>query len=413
MKICFLVDSYKPIYDGVVRYFDSFIPALVAEGHEVVLVCPHIPGTKKIEYPHKGLKVVRCFNPGFYDEGYYIGLPDYNLIKSVREADFVLIHSLATLGVIGGFVARFYRKKIGLFAHQDERIVLSEMLHRPNWIVNFTISLISEIFYPYFVDVFFCATERFKGKLLDYKVPEKKIFFTPFAIDSKTYRPGNITVNIRERHNIPQDAIVTIFVGRISIEKNITNLITALDDAMDEEPKLYSLFVGKKTHHDLIPPDLKHADRMIFTGFVPEEELPSYYCSVDIFVSPSLHESSCFTIFEAMSCQLPVITSEYRHDKDIIHKENAVLVKQLRNPNAIKEAILYLVRDEKARKYIALNGKQLIDTRTWQYHVHEFFKGVRDVYRKSKSKSQVRIFFKQYFFSKLKKKDNSATFNKE
>ncbi|MFW9922088.1 MAG: glycosyltransferase family 4 protein [Candidatus Thorarchaeota archaeon] len=414
MKICFLVDSYKPIYDGVVRYFDSFIPALVAEGHEVVLVCPQIPGTEKIEYPHKGLKVVRCFNPGFYDEGYYIGLPDRNLVKAVREADFVLIHSLATLGVIGGFVARFYRKKIGLFVHQDERIVLIEMLNRPKWIVNFTVSLISEIFYPYFVDVFFCATERFKGKLLDYKVPEKKIFFTPFAIDSEAFHPGNITVNIRERHNIPQDAIVTIFVGRVSVEKNITNLILALDAAMEEEPKLYSLFVGKKTNLELVPKDLKHANRMIFTGFVPEEELPSYYCSADIFASPSINESSCFTLFEAMSCQLPVITSEYRHDKDIIHKENAILVKQLRNPEAIKNAILYLVRNPKARSKIALKGKQLIDARTWQFHVQEFFKGVKAVYKKSNSNSRVRAFFKQYSLSRSKeKKNNSVTYSKD
>ena len=384
MKICFVVDSYKPIYDGVVTYFDLVIPALIEEGHKITVVCPHIPGTEKFENPYEGLEVIRCFTPGFQTQGYYVALPDKYLIKAIKESDFVVIHSLATLGVIGGFIARFCRKKTGLFVHQDERLVMLEMLNDPLWITNFTVSLISEIFYPYFIDVFFCATERFKGKLLDYKVPEEKIFFTPFAIDSKKFNPNNKTVDIRKHHNIPQNAIISLYVGRISIEKNISVLIQAIDKAMDEEPNLYGLFVGKKTDMNLVPKNLKNADRMIFTGFVPDEELPCYYAYSDFFSSPSINESTCFTVFEAMSSQLPVITSEYRHDKDIIDNENAILVKNLRNVEAVKEKILLLARDENLRKKIGKNGRKLINSRTWKNNVMEFTKGVKFAFSKEK-----------------------------
>ena len=390
MKICFIVDSYKPIYDGVVRYFDSVIPALIEAGHEVSLVCPHIPGTEKFEHPYKGLEVIRCFTPGFYTQGYYVALPDRELVKAVKKSDYVVIHSLATLGVIGGFIARFCRKKTGLFVHQDERLVMLEMLNDPLWITNFTVSLISEIFYPCFIDAFFCATVRFKGKLLDYKVPEEKIFFTPFAIDSKRFNPNNKSVNIRERHNIPNDAIVSLFVGRVSVEKNIKNLILAMDLAMNEIPNLYALFVGKKTDISLIPKKLQNPERMIFTGFVPDEELPCYYAYSDFFSSPSINESTCFTVFEAMSSGLPVITSEYRHDNDIIHMENAILIKNLRKIEDIKESILLLTTDEKLRKKIGMNGKKLIDSRTWKNHVLEFERGIKYAFSKQKKKRKAK-----------------------
>ena len=390
MNICFVVDSYKPIYDGVVRYFDLVIPALVEEGYNITVVCPHIPGTKKFETPYEGLEVVRCFSPGFQTQGYYVALPDKHLIRAIKKSDYVVIHSLATLGVIGGFIARFYKKKTGLFVHQDERLVMLEMLNDPLWITNFTVSLISEIFYPFFIDAFFCATERFKGKLLDYKVPEEKIFFTPFAIDSQKFSPDNNSIDIRKRHNIPKDAIVSLYVGRISVEKNITNLILALDKAMEEEPNLYGLFVGKQTDMSLIPKNLKNTDRMIFAGFVQEEELPCYYAHSDFFSSPSLNESTCFTVFEAMSSQLPVITSEYRHDKDIIDNENAILVKNLRNVDSIKEKILLLARDEQLRKKIGINGRKLINTRTWKNNVQEFTKGVKFAFSKGKKRRKVR-----------------------
>ncbi len=381
MKFCFVVDSYKPILDGVTRYFDGIIPVLVKYGHEVILVCPHIPGTKKIEKPYNGFTVFRCFNPGIYTTGYFAALPDRNLVRAIRESDFILIHSLATLGVIGGFIARFFRKKTGLFVHQDERIILQNVLKNPKWLTNFTVLLIAKIFYPVFIDVFFCATERFKGKLLDYFVPENKIYFTPLAIDTEYFSRNNYIYNIRERYSIPKDAIVAIYVGRISPEKNITNLIKAMDLALDEEPKLYALFVGKKTDMSLVNDKLKNKDRIIFTGFVPDKELPSFYCSADFFTSPSLNESSCFTVYEAMSCGLPVITSKYRHDKDIIDSENAILVRNILDPISIKKSILLLARDKNLRKKISYNSKKVIESRSWEFHAQKFLHGVNDAFK--------------------------------
>lgn len=387
MKICFISDSYKPIADGVVRYFDYVIPALIAEGHEVTLICPWYVGTKHYEYPMDGFKVVRCTTTHIQSEDYWWALPDWRMLKALRPADFVVIHSLMPLGILGGFLAKILRKKIGLFVHQDERLILQEVLGLSRAYTNFVVTFISKLYYPLLIDVFFHATERFKGKLLDFGVPEQKIYHTPFAINSERFHPGEPDYDLRERYDIPEDAIVAVYVGRLAKEKNVGNLLKGLDLAMEEEPKLYALMCGGGPDWDYYSSlPRKHSERFIFTGFVPEKELRSHYVTGDFFTSPSINESSCFTVFEAMSCKLPVITSAYRHDPDIIHKENAVLVNNVLSPEKIKESVLLLAQKPKLRAKIARNGYELVDSRSWEYHAKAFLQGVRATFAREESK---------------------------
>lgn len=378
MKICFVCDSYKPLYDGVVRYLDYVIPALVKAGHTVTLVCPRYQGCEKYEYPYEGFTVVRSVSTRIVDQGYELALPDFRLLKALKEADFVVIHSIMFLGGLGALFARFMRKKIGIFIHQDERLILRDVLLTPQKWINVSIGMLSKILYPFIMDVFFHATERFKEKLIDLGVPEEKIFHTPFAIDQKQFNPESPSVDIRERYNIPKDAIVSVYVGRLAKEKNIHNMLDGFNRAAEEQPNLYGLFVGGGPDWDYYTSlEWKNKDRMIFTGFVPDEELQSHYVAADFFLSPSINESSCFTVFEAMSCGIPVITSEHRHDPDVIHLENALLVENLMNPEEIKDYILLISRDEKLRKKIGQNGYDLLKNRTWDYHVKEFEKGIK------------------------------------
>jgi len=407
LKICFICDSYKPVYDGVTRYFDYVIPALVKAGHEVNLVCPKFETTPYKEQPFPGFTVTRCFNPGFHEEGYWFALPDRRMLKAIKEADFVVTHSPATLGVLGAIIAKLMSKKVGIFIHQDERVILRNVLSTPWFWYNVTIIALSQIFYAGIIDVFFCATERFKGKLLDLGVPEEKIFRTTFAINKNEFHPGEPKYDIRQRHGIPKEAVVSIYVGRLAKEKNIANLLEGTDKAMDEAANLYALFVGDGPDWEYYANfPYKNKERMIFTGFVPEDELHSHYVAADFFTSPSLNESSCFTVFEAMSCQLAVITSAYRHDKDIIDKENAVLVKNINDPEEIKEAILLLAKNHKLRKEISLRGKQLIDSRSWEKHVRDLLKGVNYALTIGRKKKLLKTILKPHYRYLQKKHKN-------
>ena len=105
-----------------------------------------------------------------------------------------------------------------------------------------------------------------------------------------------------------------------------------------------------------------------------------------------------------MSCQVPVITSAYRHDPDINHKENALLVNDIKNQEEIKDNILLLAQNEKLRKKIGKAGKKLVDSRNWDNHVQRFLKGVRYTLNE-KPRNRIRDILKpKYPYLKDKKK---------
>jgi len=382
-----ITDTFHPGFDGIVRYLDYLIPELIQKGHEVTLVCPHFRGEKHHSSPQAGFNIVRTWTTRFKINAYFFAIPDWRLVRAIRKSDIVILHSLMPLGTFGGLLAKVFRKKVGLFCHHDERVILQDIVHLPRFLVRFLFWLIRK-YYTKIVNVFFCATERFRRKLIWFDAPEDKIFRAPFAIDKKSFHPEP-EINLRKRHELPTNAVICSYLGRLSVEKNVDNIIKAMDAAMDEMPNLFSMIVGSGPDKEkFISQPRRNQDRFIFTGFIPEEELQSHYATSDIFCTPTLNESSCFTVFEAMTCCVPIITSEKDHDPDIIHKENALLINDVLNFKEIKENILLLGREEELRKSIAHNGQALVNSRTWGFHADVFLKGIECVIEESTSRSK-------------------------
>jgi glycosyltransferase involved in cell wall biosynthesis len=373
-----ITDTYHPSFDGIVRYLDYLNPELIKKGHEVTLVCPHFRGGEHVSSPQPGFKIVRTWTTRFKINAYHFAIPDWRLVRAIRKSDIVILHSLMPLGTFGGLLAKIFRKKVGLFCHHDERVILQDIIHLPKFLVRFLFWLIRK-YYTKIVNVFFCATERFRRKLIWFDAPEDKIFRAPFAIDKKSFHPEP-EINLRKRHELPNNSVICSYLGRLSVEKNVDNIIKAMDAAMDEMPNLFSMIVGGGPDKEkFLNQQRRNQDRFIFTGFIPEEELQSHYATSDIFCTPTLNESSCFTIFEAMTCQVPIITSEKDHDLDIVHKSNALLINDVLDYEEIKENILLLAKNEKLRQSIALQGQALVKSRTWEFHADVFLDGINSV----------------------------------
>lgn len=178
------------------------------------------------------------------------------------------------------------------------------------------------------------------------KIAEEKIHVLYNCIDTNKFRAKfEEHVVIRNKYGLKNDDKVIVFVGRLSEEKGIDRIIEALKLIEDTSIKLlivgsymynsntkdpYSLYLHK------IAKSLE--DRIVFTGYIQQEELAEIYSASDIAVLPSMwDEPAGLTMIEALACEIPVITTEsggipeYVNGNAIVLKRDANLVDEIKN----------------------------------------------------------------------------------
>ena len=91
-------------------------------------------------------------------------------------------------------------------------------------------------------------------------------------------------------------------------------------------------------------------DKIIFTGFIPDDDLPIFYNAAELFVYPSLYEGFGLPPLEAMSCSTPVITSNLTSIPEVTNN-CAVLINPLYNDELSLSIIDLLNSDSLLQEY--------------------------------------------------------------
>jgi glycosyltransferase involved in cell wall biosynthesis len=144
-----------------------------------------------------------------------------------------------------------------------------------------------------------------------YRIPEEKISVIYEGVNPR-FRPADpeTIAAVRARYNLPEHFI--LYVGTIEPRKNLTALLEAFHHLLATHD-LRLVIVGKKgwLYEGFFRRlrELGLGDRVIFTGYVPDEDLPAIYSAADLFVFPSLYEGFGLPVLEAMACGTPVICS--------------------------------------------------------------------------------------------------------
>jgi glycosyltransferase involved in cell wall biosynthesis len=105
-----------------------------------------------------------------------------------------------------------------------------------------------------------------------------------------------------------------------------------------------------------------------FTGRIPNDELPEYLSSADIYVSTSLSDAGLAgSTAEAMACGLPVIITDFGDNGKWVEDEINGFLIPLRDPEALASKIIQLIRDEEIRDRFGRINRQIIEERNdWQ-----------------------------------------------
>ena len=144
-------------------------------------------------------------------------------------------------------------------------------------------------------------------------VRPERITVIPNAAD-KRYRPADTANDIarfKAANNLPDRFI--LFVGTLEPRKNLRRLIEAFALLSSDDPCVKLVIVGASgwLTSDLAPfvQSRGLSDRIIFTGYVSDDDLPRWYQAATVFCYPSLYEGFGLPVLEAMACGVPVVTS--------------------------------------------------------------------------------------------------------
>ena len=105
------------------------------------------------------------------------------------------------------------------------------------------------------------------------------------------------------------------------------------------------------------------ADRMVVTGFVPDDDLVALYNACTLFVFPSLYEGFGLPVLEAMRCGAPVIGSRTSSIPEVIGRDDALF--DPTDPYAIAEAMARSLTDDTFRHALAMSGAERARRFSW------------------------------------------------
>jgi len=144
-------------------------------------------------------------------------------------------------------------------------------------------------------------------------MPESKISVTHLATDHR-FRPlpDEFIAPILAKHNLHQPYI--LYVGSIEPRKNLIRLLEAYAELNKKLPHYRLVIVGARNYWKSSPvaetvEQLQIQDKVFFTGYISDEDLPAVYNGADLFCFPSLYEGFGLPVLEAMACGTPVVTS--------------------------------------------------------------------------------------------------------
>lgn len=171
------------------------------------------------------------------------------------------------------------------------------------------------------------------------------------GVDVERFSPG--VSNLRDRLAIPPDAPVVGFVGRMTRDKGLPELIEAFDAILAAKPDAHLLLVGWfDAAEDALGCNLRsrirNHPRIHATGFVADTA--PYYRAMDVMVLPTWREGFPNVVLEAAATGIPVVTTLSTGSRDSVVPEVTGLLIPPGSPEAICASVLQLLRAPKRRR---------------------------------------------------------------
>jgi glycosyltransferase involved in cell wall biosynthesis len=217
-----------------------------------------------------------------------------------------------------------------------------------------------------------------------YKINPRKIEVIYSAVSEKfsvISRNDKKMIEVKEKYKLPYKFI--LYLGTIEPRKNIIGIIKFFNDLQKiglsenkyKELLDYKLIIAgskgwlsKKVFSELKKSEFKSSIR--FVNYIPDSDKEYFFNLASLFVYPSLFEGFGFPVLEAMSCGVPVITSNVSSLPEIV--ADAAVMIDPNKPQEITEAAIKIILNKEFRENLIKKGINQAKKFNWQESAKNF-----------------------------------------
>jgi len=231
--------------------------------------------------------------------------------------------------------------------HDLTRLKIKEIL--PRWIVEHFLSIVRPAVSR--SDKIIAISESTKKDLVEiFNIPPEKIKVIYYGI-SQNFHPIDDKEKIEEilkKYNISKPYLLCVATS-LGKNKNLETLIRSFKVLKDKYKVNHKLVIAGRKSEEYevlykLACDLKVEEDVIFTDYVPEDDLVYVYNGTELFVFLSLYEGFGLPPLEAMSCGLPVIVANTSSLPEVVG-DAGILVEPY-NLEQISESIYKVISDK-------------------------------------------------------------------
>ncbi len=388
MKIAFFTDMFLPHLNGVTTALLNQVLGLSRQGHRIYIFAPKAKTDKPIQYKVENVHVeyLPSFPVFFYPEvrfSYPIFNQAYRVTKKFRP-DIIHFQSPSSAGIAGIIIAKQlgipvigtfhgyfmepeYLKVIG-FVDTFQKITTNVLWKYTTFYFNLTDGVVT-------------PSEISKKELITRGIV-KNISVIHNSLDTQTIKKVSPEKVAELKKKLKLREHVILYVGRVSHEKNIDQLIKSFKIVLKKQPDTHLLIIGKGPALPLLK-DLVNKlglkKDVIFHGEVEQKPLltEGYYQMVDMFATASISELQPVSLIEAFAFGLPAVGSAKRGTGEMI--KNVGLLSRPDDIEGFAHNMLKIITDEKLKNTLSANSLKVFNEK---YELGEITHQFEEYYQK-------------------------------
>ncbi len=306
LKIAFFTDTYHPQVNGLVTSVATSRDELVKQGHQALVVAPHLAG----ELPEKD--VYRLLGFPYYPQPEYTFVLPWGLGFNLRhfgrfDCDIIHSHAMFGAGLIALPLAALNKLPLVLTYHT----LFEDYLHYVPLPLAFTrwFNRAYTRWMCHRCALIIAPTPAIQTVLQGYGV-KTRIEVLPTGLNAEVFIKTGVK---KSDYEVADDTLLLSCAGRTGREKKMDLLINALAKADKDLPKWKLLIAGDGPERANLQAQIDKLGlgaKVQILGYLPRAKVLDLMQASDLFAFPSVTETQGMVVIEAMGRGTPVLGAD-------------------------------------------------------------------------------------------------------